>query len=923
MPDQLPPELVPPSSRDLDNSVDFLKDLLRHDTNARNTAAAQFPDISGGQPSYAKARSLHSGSQAAARKDATVYRFDDSAEPKTYKSSSRHIDRRNVRASGDDSPTADLDEMKRELDNSQRMLDSSRTRDEEDEALQEEKDDLMYKIRGIQRDIERLSTGRRTEARDAERRRLDRELDILKFEKFPELEHRIEDREREKASKKRAEARRRDERGDRYSRFNDRRDRDDDRDYRQSSYDRERSLEREEEPDRGYHRGTYDSPRDRRGDADRERPRSGSVYDRPRSRSSYDRPPSPPRSKSAAPPRPPSPPPTIAKSPLPPPPAPASPAPTSNKPMTPEERQAYIKAEAQRKIQERLKALGVSSGPSSQPAVDASVSQRLEDEKKAAAARSAQADAEVAERERQRQARLEREKIKDEEADVAKSREAIQKVQDEVTAAEVAHPGSSVTAAAREELSKEEQAMKEREEALKRRREEREAELRRLEEENRHAEEEFARKKEMWGKKASQPKGPAPPPPAPRAKGPPPPAPAPRRAPAPPAPARSPAPLAVPPAPVPAPSTPSPQPTAAPAGFAPPPPPPPPPAPPVAAPSPTPPAPSTASAAPQAPPPPPPPPAPQTPRAEPAVSPAPVTTPSGVASTNPFHRLGGAASSATTPSQPLGENNPFVRQPSAAPVSTPSPAPPRARSPPPPADDWDIPSEKDVDEDSSDDEGATIGRQARAGLASALFGNIMPARPASAGLPTSPPPPAADFPPAPAPPAPAPPAVQKPDVPADRGALLGQIQSGTRLRKATTNDRSAPPVAGRIRDEEPSQTVHHVPPSPPATSVATPERQTTPAGVNGATAHADEVPQAQPDIDSKRQSMDWYGTLAAEGLRAESEPPEKLPTFAEEEEDDGKFVSAGTSPGLSHGGLNDAEPNVDYTICTLDVLSGW
>lgn len=58
-------------------------------------------------------------------------------------------------------------------------------------------------------------------------------------------------------------------------------------------------------------------------------------------------------------------------------------------------------------------------------------------------------------------------------------------------------------------------------------------------------------------------------------------------------------------------------------------------------------------------------------------------------------------------------------------------------------------------------------------------------------------------PPPPPPPGPPPPPAHKAGPPPkssgkpqDRGALLSQIQGGARLKKAVTNDRSAPVVAG-------------------------------------------------------------------------------------------------------------------------------
>ena len=64
------------------------------------------------------------------------------------------------------------------------------------------------------------------------------------------------------------------------------------------------------------------------------------------------------------------------------------------------------------------------------------------------------------------------------------------------------------------------------------------------------------------------------------------------------------------------------------------------------------------------------------------------------------------------------------------------------------------------------------------------------------------------MPPPPPPPGPPPPpsvksqtqVSKKPSKPQERGALLNQIHKGAKLKKAVTNDRSAPQVAGNIKE---------------------------------------------------------------------------------------------------------------------------
>lgn len=291
--------------------------------------------------------------------------------------------------------------------------------------------------------------------------------------------------------------------------------------------------------------------------------------------------------------------------------------------------------------------------------------------------------------------------------------------------------------------------------------------------------------------------------------------------------------------------------------------------------------------------------------------PAEVTTPS---STNPF-RLGQGQGAAATPTvQTAGGSNPFFRsaQPPAPPVVvqrsptppiTSLPAPQRhaealAPSKPsiynkPSSPDSDNESgwgeEKDEDEDSSDDD-----RTARQKLAQHLFGTVMPARPVSAGsvggaqsaprtppatdlgipspgptivapIPAAPPPPPPPMPPAP-PSVYLPPPAAAPTAPPsdDRNALLTSIMSGARLRPTKTIDKSVVQGAGAVLGDA----------APPVHIFVAPRPMSPPAAVQPIT------PQPPTNGHAYKESVDWYAGLATEVNQKASAPT--LPPLGEE-----------------------------------------
>ncbi|SPO31627.1 related to Intersectin 1 [Ustilago trichophora] len=879
IPETLPSELIPPSAKDLNDSVDFLKDLLKKDTNVRHSTGLNIPEAgSNSGASYSKARSFHEN-PVAPKKDATAYKHDDADVP-SYKSSSRHLDRKTVRYEGQ-SATDDLSEMKRQLENTQKMLDKQGVEDDEDRELEREMDDLRYRIRRVQDDIEYYNRRGGRDSADL-RRKAERELMHLMHERLPQLEKRLEAKESRQRDRKLGESRERDRRNDPYGRYSSASD---DRD-RLRDDDRGNSRSGSALGDGEYLRGTFERDSDRRRDegASRDRYDDRDSYRRRDDDRERDSGRSAPSSSQAPPPPPP---PVEAAKPVASP-APSTPAASSGPPknMSAEERAAWIRSEAQRRVQERMRMLGAVA-PAGPTPVDTSVEERLKAEQAEAAAKSAQADQEAAAREEARKARLEEHRLQTEKASLAT-------VKQEIKEAEKADnpPPAPIVQAAKEEINDQEDMIRRREEVLAKEKADREARLRKLEEQEEEArkqEEAFKERQSMFSSGGKAASSALPPPSRKSGKG---------AAPPPPPPSRSRA------APAPA--------AAAPAA----------------------PAPSATLAPPEAPP-----------------APAqPSPTPSASSSTNPFHRMGagGAAAAVTSPPTAAaaatpGGTNPFFRSQQAAADSG---LPPATRATPPVSaqptgvtpssasrtihtapkhddDDWED-SDKDDDDDDADGPGSST-RATRQNLAQALFSNLIPSSgrstPPAASAPSAPAPPPA--PPAapgapPAPAAPAAPVIKPAAGPVDRGALLGQIQGGLKLKKAQTNDRSKALVTGSvIGDASPPVQKFVPPPSPsaapeaPVASSAVAERSVDEAA-DGSAPPPPPPPPAPPapsmpgSFDAgaatgdfaagnpNRQSVDWANSLANDqaNTKAAAFIPDE-PSVREEAEEDSEDEDEG------------------------------
>jgi hypothetical protein len=211
IPARLPPELVPPSTRNINDSIGAMKNLLRGDAEDRkNSGAFLQPQRTG--VSYLKSHSFRAGSpQAGGRKDATVFRNND--DNIGYKSSARHRLGGGGRSpspapaspSSERSDEMSLDQLRKSVKEKQILLDAMDTQDEnaadEDDALdrrdRREAEDLYRRIRRVQEDIDaHPKASLRSSDSDAERRALKRQLQTL-TDRLPELASNVRRTERE------------------------------------------------------------------------------------------------------------------------------------------------------------------------------------------------------------------------------------------------------------------------------------------------------------------------------------------------------------------------------------------------------------------------------------------------------------------------------------------------------------------------------------------------------------------------------------------------------------------------------------------------------------------------------------------------------------------------------------------------------
>ena len=198
VPNSLPPELVPPSTRNLSQSIGTMKSMLNQESEFRkNSGAALLPQKTG--VNYAKSHSLRGASTGFGRKDATAFKNDDDGIG--YKSSARRRVRDHSPRPGSPASSATsnddltLDQLRKKIREKEVLIDAMDFTDEkhaeEDDVLdrrdRREADELYRRIRRIQEDIDAHPDSAWISGdSEAERRALRRQLQNLS-DKIPQL----------------------------------------------------------------------------------------------------------------------------------------------------------------------------------------------------------------------------------------------------------------------------------------------------------------------------------------------------------------------------------------------------------------------------------------------------------------------------------------------------------------------------------------------------------------------------------------------------------------------------------------------------------------------------------------------------------------------------------------------------------------
>lgn len=198
LPNQLPAELVPPSTRGINESIGHVKNLLQQESDFRkNSGAALLPQKTG--VSYLKSHSFRGAGGPGNRKDATVFKNND--EEIGYRSSARRrIGTGSPRPDSPSSTTSSsddltIDQLKKKIREKQVLLDAMDFKDEthmeEDDMLdrrdRREAEELYRRVRRIQEDIDSHPDAALVGGdSEAERRALKRQLQVL-TDRIPQL----------------------------------------------------------------------------------------------------------------------------------------------------------------------------------------------------------------------------------------------------------------------------------------------------------------------------------------------------------------------------------------------------------------------------------------------------------------------------------------------------------------------------------------------------------------------------------------------------------------------------------------------------------------------------------------------------------------------------------------------------------------
>jgi hypothetical protein len=218
LPNRLPPELVPPSTRNFSESIGTVKSLLSQDAESRKSSGG-FSNQSG-NVSYLKNHSFRGSpsNSSFGRKDATVFKNND--DDVGYRSSARRrlgAGGRSPSPAQSASPASErsndeltTEQLQKKVREKQVLLDAIDFKDEnaadEDEVLdrrdRREAEDLYRRIRRIQEDIDsHPDASLRNVDTGAERRTLKRQLQSS-TDKLPELASRVRRTERSIADAK-------------------------------------------------------------------------------------------------------------------------------------------------------------------------------------------------------------------------------------------------------------------------------------------------------------------------------------------------------------------------------------------------------------------------------------------------------------------------------------------------------------------------------------------------------------------------------------------------------------------------------------------------------------------------------------------------------------------------------------------------